>query len=42
MNKDAIKLLAVNGGGTKTVAVLVNKDGNVLGEGKEGLLIIKW
>ncbi|MFJ5761983.1 N-acetylglucosamine kinase [Neobacillus sp. NPDC093182] len=36
MNKDAIKLLAVDGGGTKTLAVLVNEDGTILGEGKAG------
>ncbi|NWQ42737.1 hypothetical protein MLOOGBEN_18705 [Bacillus sp. EB106-08-02-XG196] len=36
MNKNPIKLLAVDGGGTKTLAVLVNEDGNVLGEGKAG------
>jgi N-acetylglucosamine kinase-like BadF-type ATPase len=36
MNKNTIKLLAVDGGGTKTLAVLVNEDGTILGKGKAG------
>ncbi|MFP7298250.1 N-acetylglucosamine kinase [Neobacillus niacini] len=36
MNKNAAKLLAVDGGGTKTLAVLVNEDGTILGKGKAG------
>lgn len=36
MNKNPIKLLAVDGGGTKTLAVLVNEDGTILGKGKAG------
>ncbi|MEH6996575.1 BadF/BadG/BcrA/BcrD ATPase family protein [Neobacillus drentensis] len=34
MNKNTIKLLAVDGGDTKTLAVLVNEDGTILGKGK--------
>lgn len=36
MNKDTIELLAVDGGGTKTHAVLVNAEGTILGEGRAG------
>jgi N-acetylglucosamine kinase-like BadF-type ATPase len=36
MNKNTIKLLSVDGGGTKTLAVLVNEDGTILGKGKAG------
>lgn len=36
MNKNTIELLAVDGGGTKTKAVLVHADGTILGEGKAG------
>jgi N-acetylglucosamine kinase-like BadF-type ATPase len=36
MDKNTIKLLAVDGGGTKTLAVLVNEVGTILGEGKAG------
>ncbi len=36
MNKNTIELLAVDGGGTKTLAVLVNANGTILGEGKAG------
>ncbi|WP_010676532.1 N-acetylglucosamine kinase [Bacillus timonensis] len=36
MNKDTIELLAVDGGGTKTLAVITDANGNILGEGKAG------
>lgn len=36
MNRSSIELLAVDGGGTKTVAVLVADDGTILGEGLAG------
>ncbi|MFT4416347.1 N-acetylglucosamine kinase [Fredinandcohnia humi] len=36
MNKDSIELLAVDGGGTKTIAVLVNAEGTIIGEGRAG------
>jgi N-acetylglucosamine kinase-like BadF-type ATPase len=36
MNRRSIKLLAVDGGGTKTQAVLVEADGFILGEGSAG------
>jgi N-acetylglucosamine kinase-like BadF-type ATPase len=36
MNKNPIELLAVDGGGTKTRASLVEADGTILGEGKAG------
>ncbi|WP_099352532.1 N-acetylglucosamine kinase [Fredinandcohnia onubensis] len=36
MNKNTIELLAVDGGGTKTLAVLVDANGTILGEGRAG------
>nr|WP_263327133.1 BadF/BadG/BcrA/BcrD ATPase family protein [Neobacillus sp. Marseille-Q6967] len=36
MNKSSFELLAVDGGGTKTRAVLVDAEANILGEGKAG------
>ncbi|MEH7178124.1 BadF/BadG/BcrA/BcrD ATPase family protein [Neobacillus vireti] len=36
MNRISIELLAVDGGGTKTRAVLVEGDGTILGEGNAG------
>ncbi len=36
MNRNSIELLAVDGGGTKTLAVLVDANGTILGEGKDG------
>nr|WP_304216166.1 BadF/BadG/BcrA/BcrD ATPase family protein [Fredinandcohnia onubensis] len=36
MNKNTIELLAVDGGGTKTLAVLVDANGKILGEGRAG------
>lgn len=36
MNKNTIDLLAVDGGGTKTLAVLVDANGTILGEGRAG------
>ncbi|SDN46039.1 N-acetylglucosamine kinase [Bacillus sp. OK048] len=36
MNRRSIELLAVDGGGTKTLAVLVDSDGTVIGKGHAG------
>lgn len=36
MNKNTIELLAIDGGGTKTLAHLVSADGKILGKGKSG------
>lgn len=36
MNKDTIELLAVDGGGTKTLAVITDANGAILGKGKAG------
>jgi len=36
MNKQSYHLLAVDGGGTKTLAVITDRKGSILGEGKAG------